>query len=1082
MINNYCLEKKNGGAEARGGERSSGEKVVVRETRSTMEGYNNQLSVARWKTNQKESPRRQVGGKFEKEQAAACTNRFSKICVRPASLMSKVYGKSMFGRRVLAAVALVVMIGMGVTAWGQTPPPASWGSMTGGAIYTLDCGTTYNITENTTDANKYVCFQTDDGCKIKVTLISKTFYTNNGYDELYINNGNTGTSESGTNWYSATSNGVVFASTGSEVTVYYHNGCTNGRNNNSSFQIRVECTCPPENSTCIDFEDYATPNRYTYVNSGLPNGWEASGTTSGYMPHVFNSAYYEWGDGNGVIITSGGSNSGTTTTNTVILLEIDDIQPGGTMTFNAWSFTDRGTFSIGYWYNGSYTQIQAFAQTAIDPSSWATGQYSVTIPANIPDGARLAFRLYYNPNNNNRSNSVVIDNICIPIEPSTPHHLYYKCADNSSPSNIDDVYAVAAIVTSEVPNCSSNCFLGWSTTPGGSVVYTGGESIDLRDNDVTLYAKYNSTPISLTIPNSEISGGYCYVNACAGNTINGDDNKVLSPTVSGLATPLTYQWIVNDHVSEHPDTTAGATCTITTLAQMGYDVRLTVTGSDGCKASLPIRVRVSKGVNPVGTVPTCFDDMADPPICVGESDTIFLSAPGGTGDFTIDEPSINIYATLGKGETTFIPDGECNGTKCYESTVTFDQFPDGALVTGPDDIKFLRIKMEHSYIGDLHISLVCPNGSSVTILPDAYSVARGGKDDFTYDLPCRYISINGRCQIVGGRYDGVPVWTSYWLKFENGEYSLVTDLNDATDFCGQSDEEIYNAAISQGGLSCEGTWTVTITDYGNFTVRFYDLEHGSDPAYQPATFAYSHGMGIPSLSDGDASHICDPGSNTPGTGWDYCWSNSTVDGYQYAGGNMWDDDNWEDGTTATHVLKPSDMSAMSQIYHPFETFENLVDCPLNGTWKVKICDAFNYDNGYVFDWSLGLSSSVMPSLWSFDVTLDERALSCSSVHYDGTSYPGGIIIQPEFGDISSGDCDHPDAGGNCHLLFTDNFGCQTEISTVIKFAFDSAWVNLVPTSGAQSQSFCEGGTLNPIVYAYGDIKYCRTEFKEYEYS
>ncbi len=972
----------------------------------------------------------------------ACTNRFSKICVRPASLMSKVYGKSMFGRRVLAAVALVVMMGLGVTAWGQTPPPASWGSMTDGAIYTLDCGTTYTITENTTDANKYVRFQTDDGCKIKVTLVSRTFNSGGGrYDELYINNGNTGTSESGTNWYGNTYApiGAVFASTGSEVTVYYHNG----HNNNSSFQIRVECTCPPENSTCIDFEDGFSFDGWSY---GVLNG----NLNNNYIPNV----YTDQPDGNGLRIYAG---NGTGTTHAVqILPDIADIQRGGTMTFNAWwQNTGRGTLRVGYLVG---TTIYWFADpvtppTAIDNASWATGQYSVTIPNDMPDGAQLVFGWEYS--SNNRNSYVVIDNICIPIEPATPHHLYYKCADNSSPSNIDDVYAVAATVTSEVPNCSSNCFLGWSTTPGGSVVYTGGESIDLRDNDVTLYAKYNSTPISLTIPNAEISGGYCYVNACAGNTINGDNNKILSPTVSGLATPLTYQWIVNDHVSESPDTTTGETCTIATLAQMGYDVRLTVTGSDGCKASLPIRVRVSKGVNPVGTVPTCFDDMADPPICVGESDTIFLSEPDGQGDFTIDEPSINIYATLGKGETTFIPDGECNGTRCYESTVTFDQFPDGAEVTGPDDIKFLRIKMEHSYFADAQIKLICPNGSEVMILPDLW---RGGVslDEDTYTWPYRTMEANGQARYRNGnRWEYVNY--TYYVVYNNGVYSLTRNADEATVFFGESptDEEIQAAANS-----------LSLPDWNENgrTYQFYSIT-----SYTRRLRAI--GMGVPNLSDGDASHICDPGSNEQGTGWDYCWSNSTVDGYEYAegGGIMWNSGNMVASADVDYVVKASEMSSMSQIYQPYEDFFPALDgCPLNGTWKVKVCDGYEGDNGYVFDWSLGLSSSIMPSLWSFDVNLEQRDLSCSSVHYDGSSYDGGIIIKPEFGDQSSGDCDHPDAGGNCHLLFTDNYGCQTEISTVIKFAFDSTWV--VKKSGNEVQSFCYGGNMSAVEYVYGGTK------------
>lgn len=981
---------------------------------------------------------------------------------------SRVFGKGWAQRTLIANMTLVLLMFMFVGNAFAAEPPTAWRNMTDGTIYDLDCSKTYTITETTSDndENKYVRFRTADGCRIKVTLTSKSFQRDGGrwdrtYDYLYLNNGNTGTSTAGTRWYNDTQGTPVFASTGNEITIYFNNGTTG----NSGFTITVECICPPENSTCIDFEDYASPNTSDMDNSGLPEGWSYATVGAEYLvpPHVYNGTYAR--DGNGVILTAGYYYSYDIA---VMLPDIADIQRGGTLTFNAWMENTRyGILYVCYLYDNTINGIATITSTTYNNGNWSTGQQSVTIPADMPDGARLCF--YWEVQASDLY-SVVIDNICIPIEAATPHHLRYLCADGSTPSNIDpaDVYAVAATVTNDVPNCSSNCFLGWSTTPNGNVVYQGGEPIDLRDNDVTLYAKYSGAA-TLSIEGcteASPSDGYCYINACAGNTVNGGNSTTIRSSVSGLTSPVTYQWIVNDHVSDHPDTTTGTSqtsITIPTLAQMGYDVKLTVTGGDGCKLSKPVRVRVSKGVNPAGTVPTCFDDLADPPICVGEKDTIFIGE-AGSSDFQIDEPSINIYATLGKGETTFIPDGECNGTNCYESSVTFDQFPEDATVTSADDIKFLRIKMEHSYIGDLQISLICPEDrASVVILPDSYGTTGG----FTYDMPCRYIYIAGTGTIVGGPYNGYQLGVRYYIKYENGVYSIVPDYHDATDFCGgPSDADIYNAAIAQGGLTYAGTWTATLTGGQSVTVRFRELSN----TYDRVNIAYSHGMGIANRSDGDDDHICDPASNAQGTGWDYCWSNSTVDGYTYATGNVWDVVNWQDGTTTDHVLIPSDMTAMSQIYHPYQTFEAFVGCKLNGTWKVKVCDAFQHDNGYVFDWSLGLSNSVMPSLWSFDVTLDERALSCSSVHYDGTSYPGGIIVQPEFGDLSSGDCDNPDAGGNCHLLFTDNYGCQTEISTVIKFAFDSAWVHRskATNNGPLKQSYCFGTTsFSPITYVYG---------------
>lgn len=70
------------------------------------------------------------------------------------------------------------------------------------------------------------------------------------------------------------------------------------------------------------------------------------------------------------------------------------------------------------------------------------------------------------------------------------------------------------------------------------------------------------------------------------------------------------------------------------------------------------------------------------------------------------------------GGPIFLPDGHsCPGSGCYyQTTVHFGAFDEGAVMTSVEDIRFLRINIEHSYIADLYFSLECPDGTSVDIM------------------------------------------------------------------------------------------------------------------------------------------------------------------------------------------------------------------------------------------------------------------------------------------------------------------------------------------------------------------------------
>ncbi|MCQ2272203.1 MAG: gliding motility-associated C-terminal domain-containing protein [Bacteroidales bacterium] len=112
-----------------------------------------------------------------------------------------------------------------------------------------------------------------------------------------------------------------------------------------------------------------------------------------------------------------------------------------------------------------------------------------------------------------------------------------------------------------------------------------------------------------------------------------------------------------------------------------------------------------------------------PEICSGESYTLTVGYDS--------ENNIQLYkseTSLSRGEVIFLPDGiycEPYGSS-YRSYVNFTAFAPDAIITSADDILYLRMKIEHSAIEDLRISLVCPNGSRCKIVPDYQYDCWGG--------------------------------------------------------------------------------------------------------------------------------------------------------------------------------------------------------------------------------------------------------------------------------------------------------------------------------------------------------------------
>ena len=327
----------------------------------------------------------------------------------------------------------------------------------------------------------------------------------------------------------------------------------------------------------------------------------------------------------------------------------------------------------------------------------------------------------------------------------------------------------------------------------------------------------------------------------------------------------------------------------------GADVTLTIVDNHNCHANTPVAIRVRASDDPIVSLPTF------PDVCQWDPITFNIGYDASVSNFHMGHVGATQGTSLAVDSTVFIPDGpNCAsqlGSQCYSSSVNFTAFPAASTVTQAADILGVRLNIEHSFIGDINISLVCPNGNSALLMPD-----------------------------------------------HNGNNAYYFGI-------------------------------------------YYEPDNG-----------------------------CLPNNNPQGTGWNYCWSeNSTyaqINGYCYNSSNIGHD--YSSTVDSSHVAigypgQPGFVQGQ-QYYTPYQSFSNLIGCPLNGLWQIKVCDTWGADNGYVFSWELTLDPRLMPRDWTYDVAIDSSYWDTDDITY--TSDTTGYV--------------NASRPGNFTYTFTvvDEYGCE----------------------------------------------------------
>lgn len=416
-----------------------------------------------------------------------------------------------------------------------------------------------------------------------------------------------------------------------------------------------------------------------------------------------------------------------------------------------------------------------------------------------------------------------------------------------------------------------------------------------------------------------------------------------------------------------------------------YDLNLRIVDAFGCGTDMFTSVKVRTSSNPIKTIFTLDE------ICNSDSLLVNMGYSGEDATLTLRRIENDEVVSKVNDVRTFIPDGcDCqtptNPHSYYEAPVEFTEFPNGRSVTSAADICSICINMEHSYLGDFFLSLVCPNGKEAVL-------KFGSRMIYNCEFPEDYPTGNPTgpgSETGGGIQIGVP------LDGFNGIGDYTTDKCDSLrnpfgmgfDYCFSRDVHYTlvtgdNAGTvwSPSNTHPDGDFYIGKTAYtGSWTV-----DMTASPSWIPAYFL-SHG-----------------GEN-PGQG---SWSN---------------------------VKQPSNHDDKTDYYLPYATFSELVGCPLNGTWKVRVYDTFGADNGWVFSWALDICNISQSNDCRYQVGIDSLVWvpdpSPQYHDYELGHYRGAEVhpMTPTISHILS-----PDTAGTFPILVKiyDEFGCEWDTTTRI---------------------------------------------------
>ena len=180
---------------------------------------------------------------------------------------------------------------------------------------------------------------------------------------------------------------------------------------------------------------------------------------------------------------------------------------------------------------------------------------------------------------------------------------------------------------------------------------------------------------------------------CPGEVIQFDGTN---STTNGEAELVTWGWDWDGDGSADEETSEGITTHVYNDPGI-YRVQLYLTDAEGCESLQLTNYIVQVSTDPVWS-------MTSQTSCTGSD--VLLSAQ-------VEGVTFNLAPEVDFGEGLFIPDIQ---GECFSAEMQFNQFIPGQTIVDADaTLESLFINFEHSYMGDLTVSFICPNGQSIMV-------------------------------------------------------------------------------------------------------------------------------------------------------------------------------------------------------------------------------------------------------------------------------------------------------------------------------------------------------------------------------
>lgn len=412
-----------------------------------------------------------------------------------------------------------------------------------------------------------------------------------------------------------------------------------------------------------------------------------------------------------------------------------------------------------------------------------------------------------------------------------------------------------------------------------------------------------------------------------------------------------------------------------------YDVILYMTDEYGCSSTSMASVKVRTAINPIKTI---FD--LDN-ICNRDSLMVNMGYDGDNATLTLKKIVQDSAVSKTYEVRTFIPDGcNCAQPPYFEAPVEFTEFPNTKVVSSPKDICSICINMEHSFMGDIYITIVCPTNQEALL--KFGNPASCSPPDATIQGTSQYVTGGGQgsgSQQPGGSSHGGGVHLGHPLDEQPGSWdggcdSVNNPYGLGRDYCFSRDTHYVLVTGDNAGF-----WNSTgsTNPDGNYYLPSSGYTINESVTFPPVPAPFNQQGQTPS------------------------------------------------GTMA--LKQPSNHEERTEYYLPYSTFYELVGCPLNGIWKIRVYDTWTADNGWIFNWTLDICNTSENDC-RYDVPIDSlvwRPKPDSIYHDYDLGHYRGVEVHKETDVISW--ILSPDTAGTfpIDVLVYDAFGCVWDTTTRI---------------------------------------------------